>query len=354
VNVRRMLTILRKDIGNGPRSPIILWTIVMPVAMTFVVQGVFGNLFEREPRLGIVDAGTSQLTAALEGSPGIDVRRIASAAELTRQVTAHDLDAGLVLAAGFDEAVRGGARPLLELYVAGESLASDRVLLTVTTLDLVREVEGRVAPVDVQVVSTGEASALTIGQRLVPLLVLMALLVAGLFVTSFSLVEERERGTLAAVLVTPASLGDVLGAKAALGLLLAMAMAIATLALNGVLVGQVALLLALLVGAVMAVEVGLIYGTIARDPKTLYTLVKSLNLIMVGPVVFYLFPDWPQWIARIFPTYWFLDPMFEVTMRGAGLREVGGDLLVGALICVALVPVVVVLARRVEARSAGA
>ena len=353
MNLARVASILRKDIGAGPRSPILLWTLVMPVAMTFLVQGVFGSLFEREPRLGIVDAGASELTVALERAPGIDVRRVADRTELTRQVAAHDLDGGLVLAAGFDEALRSGNRPHLELYVAGESLASDRVILTVTTLDLVREVEGRVAPVDVEVVSTGEASAFTISQRLVPLLVLMALLIAGLFVTSFGLVEERERGTLAALLVTPTSLTEVLAAKAGLGLLLAVTMAIVTLALNGVLVfGQVALVLALVVGAVMAVEIGLIYGTLARDTKSLYTLVKSLNLILVGPVVFYLFPDWPQWIARVFPTYYFLDPIFEITMRGAGLREVGGDLLVGALICAALVPVVVVLARRVEAKVA--
>jgi ABC-2 type transport system permease protein len=353
VNLARVASILRKDIGAGPRSPVFLWTLVMPVAMTLLVQGVFGSLFEREPRLGIVDAGTSELAAALERAPGIAVRRIADAAELTRQVAAHDLDGGLVLVAGFDDALRSGARPPLELYVAGESLASDRVILTVTTLDLVREVEGRVPPVDVEIVSSGEASTLTIAQRLVPLLVLMALLVAGLFVTSFGLVEERERGTLAAILVTPTSLTEVLAAKAALGLTLAMLMALVTLALNGALaLGQVALLLALLVGAVMAVEIGLVYGTLARDTKSLYTLVKSLNLILVGPVVFYLFPEWPQWIARVFPTYYFLDPLFEITTRGAGLREVGGDLLVGALICAALVPVVVTLARRVEAKTA--
>jgi ABC-2 type transport system permease protein len=135
---------------------------------------------------------------------------------------------------------------VLPLYVSGESLASDRVIVSVTTLDLVRAVEGRTTPVTVEVVSTGHGAEAPLAQRMVPLLVLMALLVAGVFVTSFSLVEERERRTLDAVLVTPAGVGDVLVAKAALGLVLAVAMAAVTLALNGALRGSPpALLLAL-------------------------------------------------------------------------------------------------------------
>jgi ABC-2 type transport system permease protein len=353
MSVQRVLAILRKDVGGGPRSAILWWALVMPVAMTLLLQVVFGDLFERQPRLGVFDAGASELTAALERTPGIELRHVSDRDELLRQVAAFDLDGGLVLGPGFDAALRAGERPLLELYVAGESLASDRVVLTVTALDLVRAVEGRTAPVTVDVVTTGDAAALSISQRLVPLLVLLALLVAGVFVTSFSLVEERERGTLDAILVTPARFGEVLVAKGTLGLVLALAMAVVTLALNGALTASPApLLLGLVVGAVMSVQLGLVYGTVSGDTKSLYTLFKSLNLILIGPVVFYLFPDWPQWIAKLFPTYWFLDPIFEATMRGAGLGDVGFELLVGAAICVALVPVIMLLARRAQVQLA--
>ena len=91
------------------------------------------------------------------------------------QVEAHDLDAGIVLQAGFDEAVRNGSRPLLEFYVGGESLASNRLILAVTTLDAVRTVEGATPPVDVVIVSTGDP-LLPMSSRMTPLLVLFALL----------------------------------------------------------------------------------------------------------------------------------------------------------------------------------
>jgi ABC-2 type transport system permease protein len=353
MKLSRVLMLLRKDLRLGPRSPVFLWALVMPLVMTLLVQVVFGSLFEPTPRLGVVDAGNSAITAALSAREGIELVLLNDASELKRRVEAHDLDGGLVLEAGFDEAVRAGEKPLLEFYLSGESLASHRVVLAVTTLDLVREVEGRTAPVEIEIVRTGDGEALPLSKRLVPLLVLFPLIVAGVFLPSFSLVEERERKTLDAMLVTPVRLNEVLLAKAALGLLLSLLMAIVTLALNGALAGQPAgLLLALLVGAVMSVEIGLVYGAASRDTKSLYALFKSLNLFLLAPVLFYLFPDWPQWIARVFPTYWFLDPIFQVTLGGASLGEVAGDLLVALAICAALVPVVLLLSRRMQAQLA--
>lgn len=347
MSLSRTMALLRKDLQLGPRSPIFLWALVLPVVITLLIQGVFGGLFEPRPRLGVVDGGASAITAALQELPGIQLVRYPDAAELKRRVESHNVDAGLVLKPGFDEAVRAGERPLLELYFSGESLASNRLILAVTTLDLVRAVAGQPSPVAVEVVQLGDGAALPLADRLVPLLVLYALLVAGVFVTSFSLVEERETGTLSALLVTPVALPEVLLAKSGLGLLLAVLMAVVTLALNGVLTSQpAALLLALLVGAVMSVEIGLLYAVLAKDIKALYTLIKSLNLFLLAPVIFYLFPDWPQWIAKLFPTYWFLDPIFQVAIRGASLTEVAGTLLVAVFICLALVPVLWLLTRR--------
>ncbi len=355
MNFGAMLTILRKDLAVGPRSPLLAWGLLLPILWTVLLQGVFGSLFDTRPRLGVVDEGTSALTEALMGSSDLDVRLVGDGETLLQLVRGHDLDAGLLLAPGFDESVRAGELPLLPLYVSGDSLASDRVLVSMTTLDVLRAVEGRTSPVTVSLVGAGEGPEQSLIERLLPLVVLVALLVAGMFIPAFSLVEERERNTLDALLATPARLADVLVAKAVLGFVLGLVVAVATLALNGALVGQPpALLASLLVGALMAAITGLLFGTLAKDSTTLFTLAKSINILLVAPVLFYLFPDWPQWIARIFPTYWFLDPIVAVTGRGAGLSEVGGHLLVALAWCVALALVVAFASRRLQGpRTAG-
>ena len=352
MSLARVLRLLRKDLRLGPRSPIFLFAVILPVVMTFVVQVAFSALLEPAPRLGIVDRGDSQLTAEAQKLPGVAVTVLDDEAVLRRKVEAGDLDAGLVLEPGFDAALRAGRRPALPLYIGGESLASDRVILAVTTLDLVRAVEGKPPAANVEVVDLG-AEKLSLSARLVPLIVMYALIMAGVFLTAFAVVDEREKRTLDALLVTPVRLSEVLLAKALLGFWVAVAMAIVTLALNGVLGslprrpaaerrrgrarGDVHRLGLRDRGARRADAVRADQGT---------------GFLIVAPVVFYLFPDWPQWVARIFPTYWIIDPIYRLAIQGDALTDVWWELLIGLGIAGALTAGVVALARRMHGRLA--
>jgi ABC-2 type transport system permease protein len=254
-----------------------------------------------------------------------------------------------VLDEGFDEAVVAGEQPELGFYISGESLASDRIILSVTTIDLVREVEGKEAPVEVVIDTIGGEELLPISTRLVPSLVMYALIVAAVFVPAFYVVAERESGTLQAVLVTPVKFTEFLSAKAVFGFVLAFFIAIATLVLNGALGNNyAALVVAMSVACLMCVEIGMIYATGSRDIRTLYTFIKSLNIFIFAPVIFYIFPNWPQWIAMLFPTYWFINPIWEITIQGAQLSEVWGELAIALAICVALLVPIVYLARRMQ------
>ena len=264
MNLTRVLKVAKKDLRFSARSPIFLWALVFPVVITLVVQVVFGSLFDPQPRLGIVDKGGSEITALMSAQDGIDLTLLESASELKRRVRDNDLDAGLVLKKGFDNAVRSGEKPLLELYIGGESLASNRVILAVTTLDMIREVEGKIPPVEVVINTLGDGEDLPISSRLIPLMVLFSLLIAGVFVTAFGFVEEKESKTLDAVLVTPVKMSEILMAKAGIGFILAVIVALATLLLNGALGPRPAtLLLALLIAALMSVEFGIVYAIAA-------------------------------------------------------------------------------------------
>ena len=52
-------TILGKDLALGPRSPLWLCALVFSVVFTFLIRGVFGSLFDPDPRFGLVDEGNS-------------------------------------------------------------------------------------------------------------------------------------------------------------------------------------------------------------------------------------------------------------------------------------------------------
>jgi ABC-2 type transport system permease protein len=350
VNWPRIRHLLAKDLHLGPRSPLVLWALVLPVALTLLLRSVFGGLFAGEPRFGIVDLGRSELVAAAQAVDGIEVVVLDDAGELRTQLEAHDLDAGLVLPVGFDEAVRTGERPRLELAISGESLASDRILLAVTTLDLVRGLEGRVPPVDVEVVTLGEAGV-ALDLRLLPLVVMMAVAIAGGMIPAAGLVEEKEKGTLQAVLVTPATIGEAFAAKALFGWSLAVTAGVMTLAMNRVLdVAPVPTLLAIALGAAMMVQLGLMLGSWAPDTNTLFAAWKGGGMLLVYPVIFFVWPDLPTWPARLGPTYYFLRPVYAISVERAGFADVWLDLLIAAALVVALLPFTRQTARWLERR----
>ncbi|MFO7548480.1 MAG: ABC transporter permease [Acidimicrobiia bacterium] len=344
-NVGRLLA---KDLRLGPRSPFFLWAFVLPVFITLLVQVVFGGLFDPAPRLGIVDRGDSAIVDEALALGGIEVTVLGDEEMLLDMVERNALDAGLILAPGFDEAVVAGRRPLLELYVGGESLASNRILIALTAVDLVRGVAGEPAPVEVEVVSLGQET-LDLAVRLLPFLVVFTVAIAGAMVPASSLVDEKERHTLEALLTTPVTIEDVFVAKGALGVGLGVLTGVMTLLLNGAFGGAwVATILALTLGGLMMAEFGLLLGAWARDSNTMFAAWKGGAILLIFPVIFPIFPDLPQWIARLGPTFYFLDPIFRISVEGAGLAQVRLELLIATGICIALVPVVAAMARRLE------
>jgi ABC-2 type transport system permease protein len=354
MNAARVRHLLGNDLQLGPRSPLVLWALVLPVALTLLLRGVFGGLFAAEPRLGIVDLGRSELVAQAQDLEGIAVTVLDDPDALRRALETNDLDAGLVLPAGFDDAIRAGERPPLQLAVAGESLASNRILLAVTALDLVRGLEGRASPVEVEIVTIGEAGV-ALDLRLLPLVVMMAVAIAGGMIPAAGLVEEKEKGTLQAVLVTPTTIGEVFAAKALFGWLLAVAAGVATLAMNGVLdVAPAATTLAIALGAGMMAQLGLMLGAWAPDTNTLFAAWKGGAMLLIYPVIFFVWPDLPTWPARLGPTFYFLRPVYAISVEGASLADVWVDLAVAAGIVAALVPLTARIGRWLERRlSAG-
>ena len=339
-NPRRVGAVLAKDLRLGPRSPLVLWALVLPIALTLLLRGVFGGLLDPDPRLGIAAGGDSAVVGLAEQFDGLAVRTYPDGDALKAAVTDGHVDAGIVLPEGFDAAVRGGDQPPLDMWVSGRSGATARGTVIAAILGVMRELSGAPPPVDVEVVNLG-LPGLPIDLRLLPLLVILAVAIAGGMVPAASLVEEKEKRTLQPLLVTPVSMGEVLLAKGVLGWLLAMAAGVVTLALNNAFGAQpVATLLAIAVGALMMVEVGLLFGCWAPDTNTLFAAWKVGALLLLYPVAFFVWPELPGWIAQLGPTYYFLQPIFAVGVEGASLSDVALNLGVAALVCLALLPAV--------------
>ena len=353
MSIKKSWIVFSREIVMGPRTMLAFWLILFPLLITFVIRLVFGDLYDPQPRFGIVDLGSSSIPATVAELDEIELKVLDSVEELQAQVEANDLDAGLVLQAGFDQAVISGELPELRFFVGGKSISSTRVILVVTAIDLIRGLAGEPAPVEVITEVIGDGPTVPIEDRLVPMLVLLAVALAGIFLPAASIIQEKINKTADAVLSTPLQVGDFLLAKGTIGFLLSFGVGVLTLLINGGFTAYVAgNLAAIAVGALMSVQIGLLLGSAIGNLQTMFAIWKSGGIILFAPAVLFLFPSVPGWIAMLFPTYYFLGPLYEMTVNAASLSDVYVELLIGVAICIALMFALTPVARRMEQRLA--
>jgi len=82
------------------------------------------------------------------------------------------------------------------------------------------------------------------------------------------------------------------------------------------------LLLVMGLGAIMAAEFGLLAGAFIKDMNTLFAFWKFGGLLLFGPAIVFMFPQIPQWIGYIFPTFYVIKPVVDLSVNGLGFSSI--------------------------------
>lgn len=353
MSLRRVGVLLKRELLQGPRSFIFVWAVIAPVIISLVVSVIFGSLFTGKPKLGLVDEGGSQLATIARELDSVITKDYDTVSEMRGAVEAGAVDMGIVIPAGFDSSVAAGEETEIIAYIWGESLAKDRTILKATVVDNVREVAGQETPVAIEAITLGDEESIPWNDRLLPFIVLITVFIGGSFLPAVSVINEKEKKTLDALVVTPTSAEEVFMAKGLLGVILSLLMGIAILVLNQAFGAQPLLLvLVLVLGAIMAAELGLVCGALIKDTTTLFAIWKSAGIVLFAPAFVYLFPQIPEWVAKIFPTYYLIEPIVEISQRGGGWPEIAMETFVLVALDLAMVGLVLLALRRTRERVA--
>lgn len=347
MSLKRVAVLLVREVVQGPKNFIFIFALIVPIVITLLVTLLFGTLFSGNATLGFVDAGSSRLVQMAREVDAVIVETYGSAQALREAVQDGQVDVGVALPAGFDEAVREGRPVEVVAYIWGQSLLRHRTAAATTLATLIRDLAGQESPVEIVTTPVGEGESVPWDQRLMPFIVLMAVLIGGIFVPATSLVEEKQRRTLAALTVTPTTLWEVLTAKGLLGAVLSVVVGVTILALNRSFGSHPFLLAGLLaLGGALAAIFGMLLGLLVKDVNTLFAAIKGIGIFLYAPALIYLFPEIPQWIGRIFPTYYIVQPVVEISQRGAGWAEVAPDVAILCVLIALLLGVVYAVTRR--------
>ncbi len=338
MSLKRTWTLIKNELLHGPKGAVIAISVITPLALALLVNLAFGTIFSQRPKVGVFDEGNSRLVSVLGGNGAIAFKVYRGEGDLRTASSGGAIDMGLVLPTDFDATVQAGTVKL-KAYLWGESLAKSRAVIAAVLADSVHEVAGTAVPVTIETVPLGEAG-LPWTDRLLPVVALMGVFFGGLMLPAASLINEKQRHTLEALNVTPATLGDIFSAKGVIGAVLAVVMGVLTMALSGGFGGSPwGMVLVLALGAVMAVEIGLVCGALVRDMNTLFALWKFGGILLFGPAIVYMFPQIPQWIGYFFPTFYVIRPTVDMAVSGksfaAELLYVGilaGLVVLGALV----------------------
>lgn len=313
MNASRLLSMTRKDIVLTTRESFFLFMVLIPIIMTLVLNVALGSMGTAIPSIGVL--GEGEIVDILQEEPSIQVNIVSSEEDLRKAVLENQYDAGLIMPADADK----GTLPTL--LISGESLMNERLTIGATLIEAYRESANidNLATIETKLIGTEEFS---LKQRFIPFILVYTAMVAAMIISA-SLIEEREFKTLNAVLVTPITPLEVIVSKSLYGMFLGLILGILILVLSSSLMGSIHLiLLFLILGMFFAIGIGLMAGVVMKDITDLMSRMKLLGFFFMLPALVMLFPQIPQWLGKVFPTYYFIHPLLIITQRGAGWSEV--------------------------------
>ncbi len=329
--LRVILAIVAKDLLEAVKNKTIL-SMFLTAMILLLVNKTAPSLWnaDRPPVLAVYDAGSSSLVADLEESDQFNTRRMESQEELEWYLGYESfLILGVTLPAEFDQRLEIGEELTLDGYIvhwANEDQADEMQTFFETQFT---ELAGKPVRINldghtVYTTPDGAKPFLTAAILVVILTLISISVIPGL------MLEEKQSKTLDALLVSPASAGQVVIAKAIVGLLYSLAGAAVVMALNvPLLLHPGVTLLAVVAGSAFTVGVGLLMGSLLKEKQQL----SAWTLIMVQPLLLPVFltsisvlPETVKTLFSFIPTV-ALSRILQLSFSGrAPLSEYGAEL----------------------------
>ena len=353
MNLRRIIILLTKELHTSASNFLVVFAVIIPVVLSLLVNLVFGEAFSGKPRLGFVDSGGSQFVQQMSSLSHIKTRIYSDVDAMKTDVEQGIIETGIVVPTGFDEILKQGTPGEVTVFTWGEAPFKDRLVAETTMAKVIGEIAGLENRVSIDIKQLGDANVTSLADKMLPMFIMMTIMLGGVFVPAVSIIEEKQNRTLTALNVSPARLSEILISKALLGIVIGTATALVSLVLNQSFGNNPLLLVfVLLLGTIAASMLGILLGAMVKDMNVLLAVLKSGGLLLIAPSIIDLIPKAPQWIAKLFPTYYILNPTMQVAERGASLMDISGDLIILLAMTGMLILAIVIVIERQKKKIA--
>jgi ABC-2 type transport system permease protein len=329
MNLRTVLTIARKDVLDAVRNRYLFLSMILPIGMSVVFRLVFGGGTGVEMlRVAVYDPGSSRITAGLQEIPDLNLVEVDSENGLWEEVE-DDASAGILVPPDFDAAMDAGNRPELTVYMNRGRGGSEQMMVREIVYQQIWALGEDSTPADVvwkdslSPIEEAEGGAVRedefrIESYLLVMFLMMSLTMTGTLVVPLLLVEEKEKHTMEFLLVSPAAPAEIAAGKALTGMAYAGLSAGVLLALNGGGSGNwPATIVALFLGALFLVMIGLLEGSLLHTTMQINTWSPIIILVLLAPSMLGVIrlPAAIDAVVRAVPTY-YLANLLEESLSG--------------------------------------
>ncbi|HNS00003.1 MAG TPA: ABC transporter permease [Planctomycetota bacterium] len=366
-DLRRLLALIRKESLQAWRDPsTLLIAFVLPAVLLFLFAYAV-SLDVRRVRIGLVlesqGASAQALAAAFAATPYLDVTFARDRRELTGKIVSGALRGYVVIPQDFEHRLaEPGGRPLTQVITDG-SLPNTASFVASYAQGVVQTWRAGAGPEAPRAALVLEPrywfnAELESRRSLVPGAIAIVMTIIGTMLTALVVAREWERGTMEAVLSTPASVAEILIGKLSPYFVLGM---LSTLAAAGlaIFVFQVplrgslpALLVLSAVFMVPALGQGLLISSLARNQFLAAQIALFSGFLPAFMLSGFLFeidsmPVWIRAITFLVPARYFVASLKTVFLAG----DIGSVFLPNLLTMAAIGLVFFLLAKRATRKS---
>jgi ABC-2 type transport system permease protein len=279
-------TIAAKDIVDALKNKVVVSMIIM-LSIMLLVPKMLPLIFEQpQTALPVYDMGNSSLVAELRKNPDISVQGLRSEQELRTALCGAIYPLiGLRLPADFDQRLAAGKQVEFQGVVCWSKRAQVSELQPKLEEILSRSLD---IPVNIHIEGNivYPPSSGVLSFSLVTINSVLMILMMGIFLVPSLLFEEKETKTMQALLVSPASIGQVVIAKALAGSFYILVTAATIFALSWAdAVHWDMVMLFVIGGGIFSVAVGLVLGSFFEKQQDMVGWITGLLLLFLGAII---------------------------------------------------------------------
>ena len=286
MNFRAIKAIFKKDIIDGSKNYHIILMVLTPIILSLLFTKLLGNPKSKSmlPTLGIISSPQQPILKSIADKGfGKKIKFFQNRDELETKILEGEVGFGIILPELISSNKNSSlSREISILYPPKYPEFSVKSIKEAFESELRQQLGLAPAPLPIKISMikvAGRNGQSSFGSTMFPMLVLMAIGMIGFLALPLALVEEREKGTLNALFLTPVKPSELIIGKTLFSFFLIMFTVVIMLFLNQIWNENMAYFgLFVLLGSLLSIFIGLIISNFAKTQGSVNALGTTVFL----------------------------------------------------------------------------